>query len=121
MIDWYSRLATRKLPPLPHGLFYRWSSGEWIEDSVPSTVKIVVNIVELDMFGNICNWDAGKTSTLFVTKEQLEEEFLLWEKENDKCYQCEGTGQERIGWNHITGDKFRPCKRCDSTGKPLLS
>lgn len=43
---------------------------------------------------------------------------LAWEQKTGKCRQCatDNPGQEFVGWNHITGTKYKTCTRCGGTG-----
>lgn len=47
-----------------------------------------------------------------------------WERdyvaETGNCLTCTGTGQEWRGWNRETGNKYRPCGKCQATGKALV-
>lgn len=51
-----------------------------------------------------------------VTQEEIRQAQTDYERETGKCHECGGTGQEFWGWNHETGSKYRPCRRCDATG-----
>ena len=41
-----------------------------------------------------------------------------WEERTGKCSKCDGSGQAWAGWSAASGTKFRPCPRCNETGKP---
>ena len=41
-----------------------------------------------------------------------------WETTNNKCFRCQGHGQEMAGWSVDEGTKYRPCPRCKATGVP---
>ena len=67
------------------------------------------------------NWDKRDKTTEFslpVVIDDFEKWKPEWEKKSGKCWVCLGTGQRWIGWHHIDGDKYQPCKRCLTTGKP---
>lgn len=61
-------------------------------------------------------WD-GKGTTEVVTYAEMEMEFKRYEEETGKCGDCLGEGREFAGWHHIEGTKYRPCRRCNETGK----
>ena len=67
------------------------------------------------------NWkkpEPGTKRSAWFTEKEHQAFLLGWEKEHAKCSKCQGTGQEWAGWDHITGNKHRPCTRCGATGNP---
>jgi hypothetical protein len=44
-------------------------------------------------------------------------EYARYEREEGRCAECFGEGEVFASWNHETGSKFRPCRRCGGTGK----
>lgn len=66
------------------------------------------------------NYKAGDKSTLrtvYLTNAELDAWTLAWEQRTDLCIQCEGTGQEWAGWSAKDGTRYRPCRKCNATGK----
>lgn len=66
------------------------------------------------------NWDKadhGTKTTVSIILPDYNEWLPEWESKNGKCSDCMGTGQYCTGWNHLTGNQYQPCKRCQATGK----
>jgi hypothetical protein len=53
-----------------------------------------------------------------ISDADVAAEKARYESANGKCFKCYGSGQEWAGWNHIQGNHYKACTRCDSTGKP---
>lgn len=52
-----------------------------------------------------------------VTDAEIRDERARFELETGSCAECGGTAETWAGWNVNTGDKWRPCRRCNATGK----
>jgi hypothetical protein len=52
-----------------------------------------------------------------VTEAEFQAERRSYEQTTGKCADCEGSGQTWCGWNHVTGNRFKPCRRCDAKGE----
>jgi hypothetical protein len=66
------------------------------------------------------NWkkrDRATERELFATFSQLDAVRDQWERDTGKCASCGGDGQESAGWIRRTGTLYRPCTRCNATGK----
>lgn len=59
---------------------------------------------------------AGKSDSVVVTRAEERAERLKYEADTGKCHECQGTKETWAGWNCDTGDKYRPCRRCNATG-----
>lgn len=53
---------------------------------------------------------------VLIDKREEDEEKARFERETGKCHRCGGDGQDWAGWNHGTGHRWRPCKRCGASG-----
>lgn len=51
-----------------------------------------------------------------VTEAEIKQAEADYERDTGKCHACGGTGQEWWGWDRATGDKVKPCRRCEATG-----
>lgn len=66
------------------------------------------------------NWRkpvAGTVRTVWFTSESHKHFLREWELETRKCWVCQGTADEWMGWDHIKGHHYRPCTRCGATGR----
>lgn len=54
----------------------------------------------------------------FITQLEIDQEIENYEKETGKCHDCNGTGQAWYAWSKDEGNKYRDCKKCNSTGLP---
>lgn len=59
------------------------------------------------------------THKVTVTDAELEAERLAYELETGLCATCSGAGREACGWSVDGGTTYRPCKRCQTTGKAV--
>lgn len=60
---------------------------------------------------------ATEYKTVWLTGDEITQRAAEWEKRTGKCSECEGTTQVFHSWNHETVTKFRPCDKCNATGK----
>jgi hypothetical protein len=63
--------------------------------------------------------EKGTRKSVTFTNAEHDAWILEWETKTENCSQCSTLhpGQEWMGWDHITGTKYRPCPRCNGTGK----
>jgi len=67
-------------------------------------------------------WPMADTKTkkkCTFTSAEHDAWILGWEIRTGKCSQCHhlNPGKEWMGWDHIKGDSFRTCPRCNGTNK----
>lgn len=58
---------------------------------------------------------------VIITTEDLETARIAWERERNKCFECQGMGSEVYGHSIQSGWMRRPCVKCSATGKPTRS
>lgn len=63
-------------------------------------------------------WRDSKLTTVVVSDSDVEIEKTNYEANIGKCHECMGRGEVFKSWSTTDGTEYRPCKRCDSTGKP---
>lgn len=108
MIDFFNAIIRKRFNL---GEEFRWSQIEAIDGGTLVT------------YGKTVKTKTGETKwerplkRAIVSDAELQQAKDDYETETGKCYICEGTVQERYGWSITAGAKFRPCKRCNSTGK----
>jgi hypothetical protein len=61
-------------------------------------------------------WD-GKGSSVVVTRGEEAAEYARYEATTGECGTCYGKAEVFASWHHIDGTKYRPCAKCNSTGK----
>jgi hypothetical protein len=70
------------------------------------------------------DWDRKDNSTIrtvCITLEGYAARVLEWERKTGLCANCEGSGDELIGWSIATGVERGPCTKCGTTGKSRSS
>ncbi len=61
--------------------------------------------------------EPGTVATVSLTPQQIEAWLEKWETETGCCKDCDGTGFRWNGWSAKSGNSYRPCKRCEQTGR----
>jgi hypothetical protein len=61
----------------------------------------------------------GTPRHALVTDAEMLAERRRYEREEGKCAECGGDGQMFAKWDHREGTTYRPCVKCQATGKPL--
>ena len=61
--------------------------------------------------------EPGTAATVSVTRAARDEWIARWEEETGFCSECSGTGWALHGWDHKKGNCYRPCTRCNATGR----
>lgn len=56
---------------------------------------------------------------VIVTRQDVADARARWEAETGRCSHCGGEGQEAIGWSAAEGTRYRTCRACSGTGKPV--
>lgn len=60
-------------------------------------------------------------ATTQFTPDEHEQWCCLWEVRTGKCRECEGEGREWVGWSAAAGSRYRPCVKCQATGKAIAT
>lgn len=117
----FNMLALRGKYPIPEG----WAIYSWERKNFGKPTEYI------EFKGAICteifkrgprkgrkNW-AKRTHemSLPMTHAELEAACEQWSKATGLCYHCVGNGTAWAGWNAAAGNIYKPCKRCDATGK----
>ena len=66
------------------------------------------------------NWakrDRATVRTAYFTPDEHDTWKSGWELKTGKCAECTGSGQRNVGWSAADGAKFKPCEKCNATGK----
>lgn len=113
-IDHVGNVALRKMGN-PEG--FTVCGWERVDDGV--VVITAMKEVATDPDGRR-RWIEPEKKVCVTEAEKLTEE-ARYENETGLCAVCCGSKEEWCGWHHITGNTFRPCKRCDATGKPKVT
>lgn len=113
--DWLNVVARKKLGQPPE---WRWCNGQVIgetrdflvEGGVPRELKSGIR-------KGLPTWKDAVLSKCVVTDAEIRLAQMDYEIETGKCWECAGSGEKHIRWNHKTGNQFADCPRCDATGK----
>lgn len=117
VIDWFNQIARRKLGAGPD---WRWC----VVQAVGSTDTTLVRggVPRLKRSGKDkggTTWRGVTLSDVTVTRDELRSEKANHEASTGECAECFGTGQRLSGWSVEHGTEYRPCSRCDATGKAV--
>ena len=66
------------------------------------------------------NWrakDPATKSVHFVSKADLDAWYEKKHETQGTCPSCEGSGKTWVGWSRETGNRTKPCRRCNETGR----
>ena len=66
------------------------------------------------------NWRAGDKSTervVILPVSDHEAWVAEWEKKTGNCAECTGTGRIMKRWSAASGAEYRPCGKCNGSGK----
>lgn len=61
--------------------------------------------------------DKSIDRTFYITSEQAQEMEEKWAKRTGLCPNCAGKGRRAIAWSATEGTKYKPCEKCNGTGK----
>lgn len=70
------------------------------------------------------NWRAKERShetEIYFTPQEHHDWLLQWERSNNMCHACEGSGMAVYGWSVADGEQRAKCVRCNGTGLPPAS
>lgn len=123
-VDFFNLYAVRKAG-MPEG--WRWASSELLNYQAPRDAQsfllsgaVVPNITSGKYAGQP-KWkgrEKSKDRSFAVSIPALEAFKEEWEREENKCHNCYGTGEAWAGWSKVAGTRYRRCDRCDGTGRP---
>lgn len=124
--------AVRARPPTPvqharemYGLASEWDAYSWEARGEGASAFLVLKggiyrhaILRGPRKGstNYRKPEPGSEATVSVPCELHENWLATWENETGLCHKCKGTGHAWAGWNHIKGNAYRACGRCNATG-----
>lgn len=66
------------------------------------------------------NWKKRDRATeipVTVFDVQHQSWLAAWERDTGLCHGCQGSGSVFASWSTTEGTKYRPCARCNATGK----
>jgi hypothetical protein len=69
------------------------------------------------------NWakkDKSTERTVIITPKEHETWLREWSLKTGKCANCYGEGQVWIGWGRESGNRYKPCAKCSSTGRAAI-
>ena len=118
-VNWYEQAARKKLSLPPE-----WQAWKWEAIGFPHTKDVLVylgvpRLLKSGKHKGLRTWrDSKETRKCVITEADEQEAYADYER-SGKCFACFGTGEAWGGWNHLTGNRYIPCRRCGATGKPL--
>lgn len=113
--DWIDVVARKKLGQPQE---WRWCKFEAIGDTDDCLVEGgVPRLLQKGKNKGRPTWRDSVLSKCVVTRSEMDQAKADYETETGKCNECAGSGQRYVGWSRDTGKRFRPCVRCNATGK----
>lgn len=64
-------------------------------------------------------WE-GKLTRVVVSGAEVDAAMAKYERETGTCAECEGSGKTVAGWSAAEGARYRPCAKCNATGKAKI-
>lgn len=111
--------TVERLYPLPENWHWREvSTNETPEDNIKVTGSVVTGYMKKGEKKGKRVYAKEKT-IYWIRDSQVKETIRNWEIETNICYKCKGTTQELAGFSKENGPKYRECRKCGGTGKPL--
>lgn len=89
-------------------------TGSLVRGCVPATFQKGKRKGQFNFKGG----DKATELSFAIAHDQFAAFHAEWEAETGRCSKCFGSGQEWTGWSATEGSRFKPCARCDATGKP---
>jgi hypothetical protein len=94
---------------------YKMSGWQAVTDGYIIYVCDVLGVKTKGKNKGRTKWGKDRHKALVMDIE-INVELEKWEKETGKCCKCGGDGQEWAGWHRDTGNSYRDCTRCGTTG-----
>ncbi|WP_039967730.1 hypothetical protein [Pseudomonas chlororaphis] len=113
--NWLNVVARKKLGQPQE---WRWCKFEMIGDTDDCVVE--GGIPRLLLSGRRkgqATWRDCELTKCVVTKAEYDQAKVDYEVETGKCHDCAGSRLRLDGWSADTGNRFKPCLRCNATGK----
>jgi hypothetical protein len=133
-VDFLNEYAIKRCG-MPEGwAWFKWEATGPFDKNAPKAAKghLIVGAVApkktRGKYAGAPNWkarDKATECTLSISATDLDGFVAEWERETGACSDCFGSGQSVSGWNRVDGTTYRPCRRCNSSGRapirrPLL-
>lgn len=61
----------------------------------------------------------GQSVKCICTKQELDAFELNYEVTTGNCYECQGSGETMKSWDAVLGKTYKPCRKCNGTGKHI--
>ena len=106
-----------------------WDAYEWevigresasTEAKLYRVVGAVAQLKTRGKYKGHPNWDKldrDTVKTAYFTPAEHEAWVLEWERKTGLCAECTGSGQRSVGWSAAGGKRYKPCSKCEATGK----
>jgi hypothetical protein len=98
---------------------WRWVEVDCSKEVAPDGYARIRGAIAPPWKHGLTDWknrQKGSEATFFFKLSDLRAFEKKYWNDQGKCHKCEGTGQQKCGWNKDSGVKLRPCDACDSTG-----
>jgi hypothetical protein len=121
-VDFYNLIAVERGLPEHWKWFELKRVGELEQDGCGVLVKgaVCTATYSRGKWKGSTNWKKRDRSTereIFVTRNEYEKRCLKWQLDTGKCAECYGNGQVIKSASVYTGKTYRPCHKCEGTGK----
>lgn len=65
-------------------------------------------------------WKGSDETRSIISFDELEKEMIIYEKETGLCSDCRGKNVIFKSWDREKGTEYKPCQKCNATGKSIL-
>lgn len=98
---------------------WRWCQTERITGGFLVTGDVPKGVYKTGKKAGRVRWGkAEDMQKIVVTDAEIAADETRYESETGACFRCCGNGDVPAGWSKENGSTFRPCPRCQGTGKP---
>ncbi|GAB3305762.1 hypothetical protein [Luteimonas notoginsengisoli] len=116
-INFVEQVARQKLGVGNDWLMYAWEVvGELEHADLIVTGGVPVGLFQRGPRKGRPKWDRKLSQRVVVTRAEERAALLAFEASTGKCSGCQGSGEQWAGWSAESGNRTRPCRRCQASG-----
>lgn len=124
MANLYEEYAREKAGQTEEWEMYAWECFPKSRNEPPLYYQVKGGIPTLYVKGpqkGKANWRGPirEEQTVIIPVNDYAAYVPVWERKNNKCHECKGTGQYWTGWSRDAGNRYEDCRYCNATGLPF--
>ena len=116
LIDDIAKAKLRLIGDLPESFEisrYEWIGNDMLVEGGPTRV-----LTKGPRQGRL-KWER-MTHKIIITQAEIKDAEAQYERGTGRCYDCDGDGQEAMGWSKEGGTVWKTCRKCGGTGFPKI-